>query len=414
MATGSERLRVCQFSPYLGGAGLEERLARLVAGMAPERFIRSWMAFGPGSAAATGSRFGGQVETVLVQKPDARPALGLHYGLLLEIAWRMRRMRPDVVHVHNWGVSAYGILGARLAGVPTVLYGTGGRESPTGASPRQRAVMRTLAPHVDRFTAVCDFLGGELAADWGVPRARVAVLPTGIDVARIEAGAANRDQVRRRYGLPANALVVGALGMLRPVKRTVDLVEAIGPIAAGHDDVHLLLVGGALRVDVDALKARAAALGYGPDRIHIRGAVDVAATAEVIHAFDIVVNCSEFEGTSNAIIEAMAAGKPIVATAVGGTPELVRDGVTGLLVPPKDPARLGHAIERLITNPALRTRLAEAARAAAGAHHRVESMVSQYESVYLDAAAERRTRWPTRALTATTGLARGIHALTTR
>jgi len=404
----ADQTRVCQFTLYLGGAGLEERVARVAGGLDVDAFQPMWMAFGEGSSEPLADRGCAHVETVIVPKPNRSPRLGLHFGLLAEISRRMRGLQPDVVHVHNWGASVYGIVGARLAGVPRIYYGMGGREVGTAPSAKARAVMHMLAPHVDGFTSVCDYLGRELSRDWGVDQDRVTVVPTGVDVDRIVARAGFRDGVRAQYGLPNDATVVGALGMLRPVKRIHDLIEAVGHLAHDHPKLHVLLIGKPFGVEPEDLRKRAAELGF-ERRLHIRDHVAVEETARAIHAFDIVVSCSLFEGSSNAIIEAMAAGKTIVATAVGGTPELIEDGRTGLLVPPKTPEALAEALRRVLDDPALAETLATGAREKANRRHRLDHMVRHCETLYRQTG--RRQSSPQRAYEISAGLLRGLRTL---
>jgi glycosyltransferase involved in cell wall biosynthesis len=270
--------------------------------------------------------------------------------------------------------------------------------------------MRTIAPYVDHFTTVCRSLAAETARDWGVGGDRVSVIPSGVDISAIDAEAPKRAEARARYGITdPEAIVIGALGWIRPVKRIGDLVEAVGRLSDKR--VHLLLLGGVRYVDPEALRLRAVELGFG-DRIHFAGQVDNAAAA--IHALDVLVNCSVFEGASNAIIEAMAARLPVVATAVGGSPELVVDGETGILVPPSAPDRLAGALSRLLADPEMRRTMGARGRILAERDRSIEAMVGGHTALYRRIAAEPPHRTAERAADGAKGLVRGVEALVAR
>lgn len=375
---GDRRIRICQLTPCLWSGGTEERIARVLASLDRKEFDMTWMGFGPVREALV-EKAGARVQVV----PIPRNVVGgVEMSLILRMASLLLRHRPDVMHVHNWSTSLYGIAAARLAGVPAVLYGLGGQDSTEAPSDRRRAMMRALAPHVDTFTAVCGYLGDQIATHWNASPDKIEVLQTGIDVGVIDA-APSKAEVRARLGIPEDATVVGAISVFRPVKRIPDLIDAVGRVARTQPNVYLLLVGNPLGVSPDDLRAQADATGL-QGRFDLLGRVE--RPAWTLPAFDVFVNCSAFEGTSNAIIEAMAARIPVVATAVGGTPELVEDGVHGLLVPPQDVPALAGAIERLLSDPALAQRFGEAGRAKVEARHTHAAMIAAYQDLYRRAA----------------------------
>ena len=374
VAVTPPRVRICQLTPCLWSGGTEERIARVTRAMNRQEFEVAWMGFGPVREALV-ERAGPGLEVY----PIARnPAGGIEPSVVARIAGFLARFRPDVLHVHNWSTSLYGIAAARLAQVPRVLFGMGGREVNQGAGERRQRAMRVLAPHVDRFTAVCDFLGRDLQRDFDVPAERVSVLKTGVDVGRIDDARGGAD-ARRWLDIPQDALVVGAISVFRPVKRIPDLIDAVGAIARTRPDIHLLLVGNPVRMTVEEIRQRARTAGLG-DRIHLPGRLEDPPS--VLKAFDIFVNCSVFEGSSNAIIEAMAARLPVVGTAVGGTPELVIPGETGFLVEPKDVDGLSNAISTLAEDRDLRSRMGQAGRDRTLELHTEEKMIETYLDLY--------------------------------
>jgi glycosyltransferase involved in cell wall biosynthesis len=376
----ARKIRLVEFTPSLAGGGAEERIARVLASLDRDRFDLTWIGFGDVQHNLS-ERGGDGVRFVTFARDPTR---GIEARLILEIAQELSRLAPDIVHVHNWSTSLYGISAARLAGVPSVLYGEGGRDSPEPPSPRRRALMRALAPHVDRFTAVCEFLGREVAEHWAAPDDRISVIPTGVDLARIDA-APSRKEARERLGLPSDALVVGAVaGRFRQVKRLPHLIDAVGALAEELPSVHLVLVGDPLD-DGAAYRAHAEARGL-TGRFHLTGHIAYAAT--VLRAFDVMVNCSVFEGSSNAILEAMGSGLAVVATGVGGTMELIEHRVRGLIIPPEDVPRLSRAIRAFLRDEGLRRSCGERARAFIRERYSQERMASAYRSLYLELAEQ--------------------------
>jgi len=229
------RIQVAQLTPHLYGGGVEERVARIVAGLDPRRWETTWIGFGDVNPKLI-ERAGGAIDVVSAPKVTSS---GVDWGLVVLLAQVLRRKRVELLHVHNWSTSVYGFAAARVAGVKHVLYGVGGRETADGASARRRRIMRALAPHVDAFTTVCDFLAREIASDWDVPSQRVRVIRTGVDLAKYETGA-SRSEARQRIGVPEDALLFGTLAVPRAVKRLDDLIDA----AAEVPGAHLAIVGG--------------------------------------------------------------------------------------------------------------------------------------------------------------------------
>ena len=374
------RLRVCQFTPSLWNGGAEERMARILGALDRSRFDLAWTGFGPAREALI-ARAGDEVYI----EPIARDHLsGIEFALVPRIARTLRRLAPDVLHIHNWSTSAYGIAAARLAGISNIAYETAGRESPDPPTPQRQRVMRTMAPHIRRFTTVCKFLGDELEAHWGAPADAIRVMPTGVDLARFAADKDAKAAARQRLGIPHDAIVVGSLSVLRPVKRLTDLVEAVGRLARDRSNLYLVVAGQPVQLDVADLAALGRAVGLGWHLV-LPGMVSVP--AEILAAYDVFVSCSIFEGASNAIIEAMAASLPVVGTRVGGTPELITDGDNGFLVEPLDITGLAQAIGRLVDDPELRAEMGAAGRARAEAYHDDRHMVDVYASLYEELAS---------------------------
>jgi glycosyltransferase involved in cell wall biosynthesis len=313
--------------------------------------------------------------------------LGLNPGLrrLWDVA-RIRRFlrgtRPRIVHTFLLPASLYGRLAAMLARVPIVI----GTEMNIYERKRQRHALaeRLLMTGTDRVVAaaqsVRDFYIRQVHAD----PAKVDVIYNAVDWAHLQP-AAGRDEIRRSLGVPADVPVAGIIGRLTEQKGHGYLLDALAHTRA-LEAVHLLVAGdGELR---ESLRGRAAALGLSP-RVHFLGVRrDVG---DLLHAIDVFVLPSLWEGLPLALVLAMGAGVAVVSTRVGGVPEVVEDGRTGLLVPPGDAAALGRAIARLIGDPPLSRRLADAARTEVvpkfGVDGYVAAVVGLYDRLLRERAA---------------------------
>ena len=218
-----------------------------------------------------------------------------------------------------------------------------------------------------------------------VPAARVRVIWNGAPLA--EFAPVSTDQAARTraaLGLPAGALVIGSIGRLNEQKGHRYLIDAAPAVIDRHKDARFLIVGdGDLK---EPLRRQAQAMGIGDHVVFAGHRSDVR---ELLGAIDVVCMPSLYEGTPLALFEAMAAARTIVASAVDGCAEILHDGVTGLLVPPKDSAALGDALHRALAEPGLRTRLGAAAQTASREYD-IDRTVRRIEDLYDEVLAERK------------------------
>jgi L-malate glycosyltransferase len=299
-------------------------------------------------------------------------------------ALAMARLRPDVVHAHNPTSMHYALLGQMAAFVSRRVLGGG--PLPAFVVTDHRGIFRTPTrfewSRTDAVVAVSDDTA-KICGAVGKAK-RIEVIENGI---AFEPPVNSREAVREALGLGDGPVCVTVANLL-PVKNHRVLVKALARVRDSGAPLTALFVGqGSEREAVETLAADRA---LGPDRLRILGfRTDIP---DLLGASDIFVLASQNEGLPLAILEAMSAGLPIVATSVGGIPEVVRDGVHGLLVPPGDPAALADALLALTTDEALRKRLGEQARARARDDYSFDTMTDKYHDLYVDILAGRERR----------------------
>jgi glycosyltransferase involved in cell wall biosynthesis len=248
----------------------------------------------------------------------------------------------------------YGRLAAVGLGIPAVLAAERNVIRRTGW---QVTLERLLDRVTDAYLVNCEAITAELVAHGGLPRAKIGIVPNGIDLARLPPFATERAAARRAAGLAPERRLVAQVGRLAPQKDYPTFLRAAATVAAAVPDVDFLVVGeGPLRPELEAL---AGTLGLGT-RVRFLGLRnDVPA---ILAAVDVLALTSQFEGFPNVVMEAMATGAVVVATDVGGCRELVVPGETGMIVPPGDPAAVADAVVAVLHDPPHAVQMAAAAR----------------------------------------------------
>jgi sugar transferase (PEP-CTERM/EpsH1 system associated) len=344
------------------------------------------------------ARFAGRVQ----RKDVEYVALGKAPGHLLRhyprLAALFARLAPAIVHTRNLAALEAAVP-AWWAGVPVRVHGEHGWDAQDGAdNARHQRARRLYMPFVHHYVALSGDLAQYLEHRVGVPRARIARICNGVDTARFTPPAPTA--VAQLPGLPfdPHCWLVGSVGRLDRVKDHCNLAQAFA--CAVQDDpqaarrMRLAIVGeGAMRAEILAV-LRAAGVEH---LAWLPGERDDV--ARVLQRLDCFVLPSQAEGISNTILEAMASGRCIVATEVGGNAELIEDGVSGTLVPARDPRRLADAILAAFREPERAAAHGAAARARAERELSLERMVSRYEALYLSLLAARRQPVPAAAVT---------------
>jgi glycosyltransferase involved in cell wall biosynthesis len=357
-------VRVCFLIDALSRAGTETQLVTLIQRL-DRRRIRPYLCLlrGENIHSRALEPEGCPVLRLNVQSLCGPSALGQAFRL----ACFLRRHRIDVLQMYFPDSTYFGALVGRLAGVPCVVRAQ--HNLGYCLTPLHRRLGRLCNRIVDFTVANCAACRDAALANEGAPRKSIVVLENGVDVASFA-----RIPTIRAFQDPPR---VGVIANLRPVKELDLFVRAAAAVSRTRPNVRFLIGGtGQLRQELERL---AGELRLG-ERFRLPGRIDDVAA--FLAGLDVCVLCSGSEGMSNAVLEYMAAGRPIVATAVGATPQLIADGVHGLLVPPGDEAALARAIGRLLDDPALAVRLAAAARRRVRDEYSLERMVERFEDFY--------------------------------
>ncbi|CAB3909903.1 glycosyltransferase family 4 protein [Achromobacter anxifer] len=257
----------------------------------------------------------------------------------------LRTGRFDVVNTHSRRDTVLGAIAARLAGTPLIV------RTRHLAKPINSLYAYTWLAH--RVIAVSRHVRGQLL-DGGARPEAVATIHSPVVLPQLRSGVC----VRRELGLPEDALVIGCVAVMRADKGHCDLLDAFHRIAATFPQAHLVLVGEGEPMS-GRLRAQAEELGLS-QRVHFTGRREDI--GNVLTAFDVFALPTLREALGTVFIEAAAMGVPVIGTDVGGVPETMQAGVTGLLVPPNDPAALAGALESLLADPALRRQMGDAGR----------------------------------------------------
>ncbi len=291
----------------------------------------------------------------------------------------LRRERTHVLHAHKFGSNVWGTAMGRIARVPVVLAHehTWSYEG----QPLRRFLDRELiARCADRFIAVSREDQRRMTEIEGIDPARTLFIPNAVPSPVPGSGG----DLRAELGIEADAPIVGLVATLRPQKAIPVLLRALVPLRARWPNVRVLIVGdGAERTSLEALTDE---LGLGESVLFLGHRPDVP---DVLRMFDVAVLSSQFEGSPLAVMEYMDAALPIVATAVGGVPDLIDSGVHGLLVPSDDPPALADAVAELLADRERAVAMGAAARERRQTEFGTDALVRRTEELYTELLAAR-------------------------
>jgi glycosyltransferase involved in cell wall biosynthesis len=389
-------LRIAIVIARLNVGGPATHVIGLAAGLPRDRFSVRLIAGREGRGEAgmhyLAEEAGIRPEILPELSPHLGPADALAFFRLVRI---FREWKPDVVHTHTAKAGAVGRTAARCAGVPVVIHTFHGHVLRGYFSPPVQAffrmIERTLTRITDRIVTLSPALRDDLASMGIAPPEKIDVVPLGIDLKAFRGAPQRRAELRDELGIGPDQPLVGTVGRLVPIKNHRLFLEAARSMVDSGSPVRFAVVGdGGLR---DSLKEYACQLGIA-DRVHFLGwRKDMV---PVYAALDLFALTSDNEGTPVAVIEAMAAGIPVVATAVGGVPDVVRDGETGRLVPPGDAPALSRAWRTALQDREVTQRMCGRAGRDVERQFGRERMISAMAGLYERRAADARTAVRTR------------------
>ena len=360
--------RVLQVVLSLTPGGTEHLVVEICRRLAPEFGVAVCCLDNEGEWAIDLQTQGIEVKA-LRRRPGFRPQVG-H-----AIAQFAKERQIDVLHCHQYSPFVYGRFAAVWNPRLKIVYTEHGRLSEARPSWKRRLVNPWLSRFDGSIVAVSHELR-DYMIDARFPAGRVEVVHNGVEPAAVASGA-DRRRARQQLRLDDRAFVVATVARLDPVKDLMTLLEAFAIVRQRVPSAQLLVVGDG--PERDRLAARAAQ----PDlagSVHMTGyRPDVRA---LLPAADVYASSSISEGVSITILEAMAAGIPVVATAVGGTPEVFPEGAGGILVPCRDPERLAAAIASLALDQRLRVAMAAAGRRRLESSFTIDRMVDDYARLY--------------------------------
>ena len=375
-APGKGRIRVIEILATGTNGGAQEHLFGLMSRLDTSRFDASIVALSAGSAVRKLERAGFPV-TLIEEHDDAAAVASLASFLV--------RVRPDVVHTHMYRADVIGakaVLAMTSAGHPRP-YLVSTVHSSRVRSADDRETLRCLTPEIDQLIAVSKSIVAKIA-DERPGLAPVELIYNGVDLSRYDDQEPNCE-LREQFGMEPGSQVVGVVARLEPEKGHQTLIDAWPHVLRSVPDAYLMVVGeGSMR---DSLEARAAANRVAHRVLFTGRRDDIPA---VTATFDVAVLPSHREAQGLSILEAMALSRPVVASDVGGIPEMIEDGVTGVLVPHDQPEALAAAIVRLLNDHAYADTIAKAGHDLVHDRFCIELMVRAIEDIYEEGAGRAR------------------------
>lgn len=366
---GEPPVRLVQFTKAFYIGGTEVQVVELLRGLPGHYQVQVSVLDDEGPLREEVWKLGHIPKAFSLHGSFARPNTLLQIARLAK--W-LRDVRAEVLHVHDFYATLVAVPAAKLAGCKVIV---GRLDLAHWHGRARRALLQALTHVADHVIANADAIRQMLIREERVPSEKISVIHNGIDLQRFDR--------RRAEGLKAplpkvdGPVVVHVANMTHPVKRQEDLLDAIASLERDGRRLNAFLVGDGARRS--QLEQQARELGI-TDRIHFLGhRQDVPAI--YAHA-TLGVLCSTAEGLSNAVIEGMAAGLPMVVTSVGGNPELVADGARGYVVPPKRPRELAAAFARVLDEPERARQMGRAARRFVESELTLERMVARHDELY--------------------------------
>jgi len=383
VGTAAQRVRLLKFVTLFGVGGTERQMVTLASGLDASRFHLHLACL-----RRTGELLD-RMEILRTAPPVEYGITNLYNGGAfrerLRFAAYLRRHRIQIVHTYSFYPNVFAIAAARLVRTPVVIASI--RDMGVYLTPLQLRVQRAVCRLAHRIVVNADAVKQWLVAD-GYDEGKITVIPNGVDLARFRQPA-DGSGLRRELGLPEGCPLVAVVSRLSPSKGLEDFLRAAAILEAGHPTARFLVVGQAAPADEGYRQRLAACVG----RLGLEGRVVFTGlrldVPEILSQVSVSVLPSHSEGLSNVLLESMAAGVPVVATRVGGAAEAVEDGVTGLLVEPKEPGALAQGIDRLLRNGELARRYGCAGQRRMMERYGFDTVIQKTERLYQSLLKER-------------------------
>ena len=376
-------VRIAYLVPRLDVGGTERALVALLEGMPGDRFEKHVLClsgFGPLEGAVRNT--GAELHDLGYARRRAAGNSALRTALSFPAAvWRLyrylRARRIEVLHTMIPVCNVYGAIAGRLVGVPRLCC----TKLSLGKYRDSMPMLARMEDITGRWFHLVHCKSRGIADDVvrrePIPRGKLRIVYNGIRVEQYEA-AWDRSAMLKELGVPDSAYVVGVVANLNAYKGHGDVIEAATRVAGQLPDLHLVFVGRDDGIG-DEIRKQVAAAGLDA-RVHLVG--PRSDIPRVMAALDALVSASHEEGFSNVLLEGMASGLPVVATNVGGNPEAVEDGVTGTIVPPRDPAAMASALAALARDPDAAHEMGKRGRQRARAMFSHEAMIAGMVAFY--------------------------------
>jgi glycosyltransferase involved in cell wall biosynthesis len=391
-----DRVKVLRIIGRLNVGGPAIHVVNLTAGLDPVRYQPLLVAGRENEAEGSMldfALFHGVRPTVIPEIVTAFSLAPRDARALVKLYTLIRREKPHIVHTHTAKAGFLGRVAARLAGVPVIVHTFHGHVLHGYYGPMKndllRRVEQSLAWVTDRLVTVSEQVKNELVG-YGIAKAeKISVVRLGFDLDPFLNSHAQQGEFRREMGLSDEHKLVGIVGRIFPIKNHALFLESAARIAAQEPAARFVVVGdGVLR---PTLEKQARELGITDRVLFIGWRHDLP---RICADLDVLVVCSDNEGTPVSAIEAMAAGCPVVATRVGGLPDLIENHKTGRLVPPRDAAALASAVLDLFHSPQIARELGKNAQAFVRQRFTVQRLLSDIDDLYTQLLAEKAITFP--------------------
>lgn len=367
----SKKIKVAHLVNYLSPAGKEVGIVKLLNGLNENLFEPFLIVFDRVFDFLNLNT--SKTEVIELNKKEGNDPL-----LIFKLAKILRQKQIDILHSHSWGTLVEGVLGAKLARVPVIIHGEHG----TFHKDRKRIlVQRILFNLTDQLLSVSELLADDISRTIGVKREKIVAVLNGVDVSKFKPDSEKRAKYRAQLLANDQTVLLGTVGRPMKVKNHQLMIRALAELKKINIKAKLVIIGDTPKYSlIDDLKALTHSLNLNNDVQFLSYQQDIPG---YLNAFDIFVLSSLSEGCSNVIQEAMATGLPVVASNVGGNPELIEHGKDGLLFTSNSVEALTEALKYLIENPEQAKKLGQNALRKAITKFSLPVMIQNYENIYL-------------------------------